>query len=152
MTLPLVVLAAFSVGVGWGWPVWDAEASYLGHLLHEAEPAMAAERFHAERTAAHEYHLLAGGIGLLRWRPIGTAFAAFMYVFRNPAIALSAATPLITLFAATSGTSTRRTTPRWCGRRSAWRPRPRRPTSGRRPASPTTWRTGGSTPAPWTGC
>ena len=35
MTLPLVVLAAFSIGVAWGWPVWDAEASSLGRVLHE---------------------------------------------------------------------------------------------------------------------
>jgi NADH-quinone oxidoreductase subunit L len=96
MTLPLVVLAAFSLGVGWGWPVWDAEASYLGHLLRDAEPAVAEARFHAERAAAHEYHLLAGGIGLLM-AAIGAAFAVFMYVVRDPTIALGAETPLITL-------------------------------------------------------
>jgi NADH-quinone oxidoreductase subunit L len=96
MTLPLVVLAAFSLAAGWGWPVWDASASYLGHLLHEGEPAAVAARFGAEHAAAHEYHLLAGGLGLLM-AVIGIAFAVFMYVVRDPTIALSAETPLITL-------------------------------------------------------
>src|SRR5262245_30276803 len=41
MTLPLVVLAVFSVCVAWGWPLWDPHASYLGHLLEEARPGMA---------------------------------------------------------------------------------------------------------------
>ena len=33
MTVPLIILAVFSVGVAWGWPLWDADASYLGHVL-----------------------------------------------------------------------------------------------------------------------
>ena len=96
MTLPLVVLAAFSLAAGWGWPVWDATASYLGHLLHDGEPAAVAARFGSELAAAHEHHLLAGGLGLLM-AAIGLAFAAFMYVARDPTIALEADTPLITL-------------------------------------------------------
>jgi NADH-quinone oxidoreductase subunit L len=35
MTLPLIVLAVPSVCIAWGWPLWDAHASYLGHLLEE---------------------------------------------------------------------------------------------------------------------
>ena len=27
MTVPLIVLAIFSVGVAWGWPLWDPDAS-----------------------------------------------------------------------------------------------------------------------------
>jgi NADH-quinone oxidoreductase subunit L len=38
MTVPLIVLAAFSVFVAWGWPVWDAEASALEHHMHHAQP------------------------------------------------------------------------------------------------------------------
>ncbi len=38
MTVPLLILAAFSIGIAWGWPVWDAHASYLLHILHDAEP------------------------------------------------------------------------------------------------------------------
>jgi NADH-quinone oxidoreductase subunit L len=64
MTLPLVVLALFSLAVGWGWPPWNAEASILAETLHAgAQPA------HADFTAAHrlaeEYHLYAGGLALV---------------------------------------------------------------------------------------
>jgi NADH-quinone oxidoreductase subunit L len=37
MTIPLVVLAVFSVIVAWGWPVWDAEKSALEHHVHHAQ-------------------------------------------------------------------------------------------------------------------
>jgi NADH-quinone oxidoreductase subunit L len=63
MTLPLVVLALFSIGVAWGWPVWDAEASALGHLLKAGEPA-AVSQFAAVAHEAEHYHLLAGGVAL----------------------------------------------------------------------------------------
>jgi NADH-quinone oxidoreductase subunit L len=38
MTIPLIILAACSVAVAWGWPVWDAEASALEHHLHHSQP------------------------------------------------------------------------------------------------------------------
>jgi NADH-quinone oxidoreductase subunit L len=38
MTMPLIVLALFSIVVAWGWPVWDAEASTLEHHIHHAQP------------------------------------------------------------------------------------------------------------------
>jgi NADH-quinone oxidoreductase subunit L len=38
MTIPLVILAACSIVVAWGWPVWDAEASALEGHLHHAQP------------------------------------------------------------------------------------------------------------------
>src|SRR5262249_36211524 len=38
MTIPLIVLAVFSVCVAWGWPVWDAEASALENHVHHAQP------------------------------------------------------------------------------------------------------------------
>src|SRR5205807_5938592 len=38
MTMPLIVLAIFSVIVAWGWPLWDAEESALGLHLHQAIP------------------------------------------------------------------------------------------------------------------
>jgi NADH-quinone oxidoreductase subunit L len=38
MTVPLIVLAFFSVVVAWGWPVWDPEASALDHFLHHTMP------------------------------------------------------------------------------------------------------------------
>jgi NADH-quinone oxidoreductase subunit L len=71
MTVPLVVLSAFAVGIAWGWPVWDADASYLGKLLRAGEPAATAVRFADAASPAHEYHLLAGGLALLA---AGTGF------------------------------------------------------------------------------
>ncbi|HEX5269805.1 MAG TPA: hypothetical protein VFW33_04925, partial [Gemmataceae bacterium] len=38
MTVPLIVLAVFSIIVAWGWPVWNAEASLLESHLHHAQP------------------------------------------------------------------------------------------------------------------
>jgi NADH-quinone oxidoreductase subunit L len=64
MTVPLIVLALFSIGVAWGWPVWDANASYLGGVLARSEPIAVDLAFHHERHLAHEYHLLAGGLAL----------------------------------------------------------------------------------------
>ena len=37
MTVPLIVLAVCSVCVAWGWPIWDAEASWLEAQLHHAQ-------------------------------------------------------------------------------------------------------------------
>ncbi|OWK46575.1 NADH-quinone oxidoreductase subunit L [Fimbriiglobus ruber] len=65
MTLPLVVLAAFSVAVGWGWPAWSADASYLYHLLHSAEPASVAVQFADTNEAAEHGHHAAGLVALL---------------------------------------------------------------------------------------
>ncbi|WP_320686600.1 NADH-quinone oxidoreductase subunit L [Gemmata algarum] len=64
MTLPLVVLAVFSVGVAWGWPVWSAEASYLGSVLHKAEPAAVQTDFAPEKLQEHNLHLYAGAVAL----------------------------------------------------------------------------------------
>jgi NADH-quinone oxidoreductase subunit L len=64
MTVPLVILAAFSIGVAWGWPVWDADASYLGQVLKASQPAAVEVGFAQEHHTAHEYHLLAGVLAL----------------------------------------------------------------------------------------
>jgi NADH-quinone oxidoreductase subunit L len=78
MTAPLVVLALFSVGVAWGWPLWDADASYLGHLLEAGQPAAGFVMFAPERLAAHENHLVAGALALLA-AVSGAGLAAAMY-------------------------------------------------------------------------
>jgi NADH-quinone oxidoreductase subunit L len=39
MTVPLIILAVFSVAVAWGWPLLDAEASALEHNIHHAQPS-----------------------------------------------------------------------------------------------------------------
>jgi NADH-quinone oxidoreductase subunit L len=59
MTIPLGILAIFSIAVAVGWPVWDADASWLGHLLFDAGP-----KTPALHDAAHANHLLAGGVAL----------------------------------------------------------------------------------------
>jgi NADH-quinone oxidoreductase subunit L len=98
MTVPLIVLAVCSVGVAWGWPVWDAEASWLGHNVHHAMPnAVLADFGHVEdeeeywvvarreapneRLYAHENHHLAGSLalGLVL---IGGIFAGLLYWYR----------------------------------------------------------------------
>ena len=83
MTLPLVALAAFSVAVAWGWPPWDAEASFLGHLLHEGEPALPGRAFALARQAAEEHHLAAGGLALLA-AVAGTGYAWMRYGRKTP--------------------------------------------------------------------
>lgn len=63
MTLPLVVLAFFSVTVAWGWPLWNAEASALEHTIAHSQPRSVIadlggphEHHHAGGHAAHEDH------------------------------------------------------------------------------------------------
>jgi NADH-quinone oxidoreductase subunit L len=79
MTLPLVVLAIFSVCVDWGWPLWDPHASYLGHLLEKALPGPA-------HGLAFENHS-AGWLALLA-ATAGFGLATLMYGVRkiDPAV------------------------------------------------------------------
>jgi NADH-quinone oxidoreductase subunit L len=65
MTIPLMILAVCSVGVAWGWPVWDAEASALGKLLHAGELHGHGLNFDKAHHLAEENHLWAGGLALL---------------------------------------------------------------------------------------
>lgn len=81
MTVPLIVLAVFSVGVAWGWPLWDAEASALGHVMHESQPASVNVTFAAEQAKEHEVHLQAGGIALAV--AIVGGVAAFVFFYRK---------------------------------------------------------------------
>jgi NADH-quinone oxidoreductase subunit L len=73
MTAPLVVLAALSVCVAWGWPLWDPHASYLGHLLGKANPNVAG-------ATVFDDHL-AGWLALFA-ATVGAGFAALMYGVR----------------------------------------------------------------------
>jgi NADH-quinone oxidoreductase subunit L len=91
MTVPLIILAFFSVTVAWGWPVWQAEASALEHHIHHAQhPSVIADfggvgdepllgpTMGTVRHYAHQYHHLAGalatGVVLL-----AIVFAAVVY-------------------------------------------------------------------------
>ncbi len=65
MTLPLILLAVGSIGIAWGMPFWDAESSYLGKKIHEAEPTAVSATFAAEHARAEEAHLVAEALALL---------------------------------------------------------------------------------------
>ncbi len=81
MTLPLIVLAVFSVVVAWGWPLWDAEASALGHVLEKGQPPSVGATFYWEHDKLvhdHAIHLYAGLSALaVAIAGAGIAFAVF---------------------------------------------------------------------------
>jgi NADH-quinone oxidoreductase subunit L len=79
MTVPLIILAAFSLGVAWGWPIWDPAASWLGQVLRQAEPRSVAGLFPAEREAAHHGHTLAGLLALTA-AGVGALVAVALYL------------------------------------------------------------------------
>jgi len=60
LTVPLVLLAFFTVTVGWGWPMWDPEASWLEHQLRHAEPAAVEADFGPSHPGHGELHAEAG--------------------------------------------------------------------------------------------
>ncbi|MBN9119449.1 MAG: NADH-quinone oxidoreductase subunit L [Planctomycetes bacterium] len=84
MTLPLVVLAAFSVCVAWGWPLWSADASALGHVLEKARPASVGADFIAEHAKEHDVHLVAG-LGALAVSLVGAGVAFAVFYRKRPA-------------------------------------------------------------------
>jgi NADH-quinone oxidoreductase subunit L len=86
MTLPLCVLALFSIGVAWGWPLWDAHASQLGHVLHHAEPVSAGITFSAEREKEHELGTIAGASALVA-ALLGAGIAFWVFYRKQPATA-----------------------------------------------------------------
>ena len=81
MWLPLAILAVFSVGVAWGWPVWEAHASQLGHVLEKAEPASVGVTYFAERLKEKDVHHTAGLIALVA--AVAGAGLAFWYFYRK---------------------------------------------------------------------
>lgn len=83
MIFPLLILAAFSVGIAWGWPIWDAHASHLFKLLHQDSPI-----HHANEDTGHAVGLIAVAAML-----IGVAVAIIRFrwgaLFRERADALT---------------------------------------------------------------
>jgi NADH-quinone oxidoreductase subunit L len=84
MTIPLIILAAFSIGVAWGWPAWEADASYLGHLIGKSEPGSVGATFVAERETAHHEHMLAATLAFVL-ALLGASLAYWLYGRRQPA-------------------------------------------------------------------
>jgi NADH-quinone oxidoreductase subunit L len=102
MTVPLIILAFFAIVVGWGWPIWDPEASVLEHTLHHSMPMSVMADFGVEpkadgldrwtggptkpirrneRHLAMENHALIGylALGVVA---IGITFASLLYYYR----------------------------------------------------------------------
>jgi len=92
MTVPLILLAACSIGAAWGWPVWKAEESALEHHLHHAHHVSwlvdfgvndhekyvnqwGKDNANSERYHAHAGHDLVGLLAL------GSAFLGFALAF-----------------------------------------------------------------------
>ena len=65
LTLPLILLAILSIGVGWGWPIWNAESSLLLHHLEELQPDVVSSMMKKAHVQAERNHLTAGGLALL---------------------------------------------------------------------------------------
>lgn len=86
MTLPLIVLAIFSVVVAWGWPLWQVEASALAHVLHQAEPASVKVAFYAEKVKEHEVHGAATVLALIA-ALVGAGLAFHFFYRREPTLA-----------------------------------------------------------------
>jgi NADH-quinone oxidoreductase subunit L len=101
MTVPLIALAALSLGSGWGWPFWDAKKSVLeGHLHHAQHKAVEADfgnvfdegevRYEPalkdqgknERQMAYDWHDVAGLLAL-GFVAVGILFAVLMYWSRT---------------------------------------------------------------------
>jgi NADH-quinone oxidoreductase subunit L len=82
MLIPLIVLAAFSLGAGWGGEIWNAEGSYVGGLLHKAEPTTVHQDFAAETHYAHEHHHMAGLLALAA-AALGAFGAVWIYGMRR---------------------------------------------------------------------
>jgi NADH-quinone oxidoreductase subunit L len=63
MTLPLLILALFSVVVAWGWPLWSPDHSYLGQVITRSSPRQILN--YADVTQqAHHYHYWAMALAL----------------------------------------------------------------------------------------
>jgi NADH-quinone oxidoreductase subunit L len=93
MTVPLIILAVFSVVVAWGWPPWDPEQSWLEHQIHHSMPMAVIADFGGvpgvelwggpgrpfdeseamPRGLAHAHHSHAGGLAM------GLVIAAFVF-------------------------------------------------------------------------
>ncbi len=88
MTVPLILLAGFSVFVAWGWPVIDAEASALKATLAAAEHPSVAADFAPVVTRLHDHveyswvHPVAGAAALAA-AILGVLFAYLIYYRRS---------------------------------------------------------------------
>jgi NADH-quinone oxidoreductase subunit L len=80
MTVPLILLAFFSITVAWGWPIWQADASWLEHQIHHsAHPALQKDfGVIVDHDNVHDVHHLAGFLALAVVA-MGIGFAVVLY-------------------------------------------------------------------------
>jgi NADH-quinone oxidoreductase subunit L len=85
MTVPLIILAVMSLVVAWGWPLYDAEASFLGKVLHSAQPAAVGADFSRVETLLETkdswVHPVAGLTAFLA-AAAGVLFAVLIYFYK----------------------------------------------------------------------
>ncbi len=85
MTVPLILLAIFSVCVAWGWPLFDAEASYAGEVLKTARPlAVVADFGSVERLLEDPSSWVHPVAGLVAFAAaaLGVLFALLVYFYK----------------------------------------------------------------------
>jgi NADH-quinone oxidoreductase subunit L len=97
MTVPLMILAVCSICVAWGWPIWDAEGSFMEKHIHHAQHHSVLADFGwtredkmllgpaidvSERGMAATYHGWAGVLALSA-AVLGFIFAAVVYGMRR---------------------------------------------------------------------
>jgi NADH-quinone oxidoreductase subunit L len=93
MTGPLIALGVLSWAVAWPavnttgsldevWPVWNAEASWVEHQLHHAQPAAVALNFAKEIQSSNQWQEVTGAaaLGVVM---VGLLFAALVYYWRK---------------------------------------------------------------------
>jgi NADH-quinone oxidoreductase subunit L len=64
MTVPLMILAVFSIIIAWGWPLYDAEKSVLQNHIEQSAPASVEVDFVGQETMASQSHGMAGNVAL----------------------------------------------------------------------------------------
>jgi NADH-quinone oxidoreductase subunit L len=82
MAAPLMILAFLSWVFAWGWPVYDAAASWLEHELHHAQPRAVDFIFNKEHLSASQWHEPIGLLALVVVT-VGLVFAGLLYYWRK---------------------------------------------------------------------
>ncbi len=82
MSGPLMVLGLLSWVFAWGWPVYDAAASWLEHELHHAQPRAVEFAFDNEHLSASQWHEPIGLLALVVVA-VGLVFAGLVYFYRK---------------------------------------------------------------------
>lgn len=85
MLLPLALLSFFSLAIGWGWPIWEPDQSFLAMLLKDAQPLTAKNNFAEAHEYGHHSHMLVTGLAFAV-AFLGAVAAYAMYVRKTAAM------------------------------------------------------------------